>query len=261
MPLGTALVTGASSGIGEVFARRLAQRNWDVVLVARRLDRLEAIAAALTESYGIKATPLQADLVDPQAPEALKEKLGEAEIRVDYLVNNAGLGMGGAFISQPYQKIETTLQLNIAALTKLTYLFLPAMLERKRGFICNVASTGAFQPVPHFAVYAATKAYVLHFTEALAEELAGTGVTASCLCPGATTTEFNDHSGVNSDFARFAYQSPEEVVDAAIAGMDRGETVVVPGMLNQVHVGAVRLTPRTVVRKLAGIIYHRSLQP
>ncbi|MBM3275674.1 MAG: SDR family NAD(P)-dependent oxidoreductase, partial [Candidatus Sericytochromatia bacterium] len=183
MPLGTALVTGASSGIGEVFARRLAQRNWDVVLVARRLDRLEAIAAALTESYGIKATPLQADLVDPQAPEALKEKLGEAEIRVDYLVNNAGLGMGGAFISQPYQKIETTLQLNIAALTKLTYLFLPAMLERKRGFICNVASTGAFQPVPHFAVYAATKAYVLHFTEALAEELAGTGVTASCLCP------------------------------------------------------------------------------
>jgi short-subunit dehydrogenase len=261
MAQGTALVTGASAGIGEVFARGLARRNWDLVLVARRIDRLEAIASGLADSYGVTAKAIQADLSDPATPQTIADRLAEQDLRVDYLVNNAGFGLSGAFAAQDYARVEAMLRVNIDAVVKLTHLFLPRMIEHHRGHILNVASMGGFQPVPYFSVYAAAKAFVLHFTEGLAEELGGTGVTATCLCPGPTSTEFNEVAGVDSDLGRFLYQSPEAVVDAALAAVDRRETTVIPGAFNALHFAGVRLSPRTLTRKVVGFVYRRALKP
>ncbi|MBM3266281.1 MAG: SDR family oxidoreductase [Candidatus Sericytochromatia bacterium] len=261
MAQGTALVTGASAGIGEVFARGLARRNWDVVLVARRLDRLEAIAAALAETYQVRAEAIQADLADPAAVDQIAKRLAELDLRVDYLVNNAGFGISGAFATTEYQRIESMLRVNVDAVTRLTHSFLPGMLERRRGHILNVASMGGFQPVPYFSAYAATKAFVLSFTEGLSEELAGTGVTATVLCPGATSTEFNSVAGVDGEMFKFAYQTPEEVVDTALVAVERGEVTVIPGALNALQYASSRLAPRGLTRKLAGFIYSRVMRP
>lgn len=258
MALGTALVTGASAGIGEVFARRLAQRNWDLVLVARRLDRLEAIGTALAESYGIRCECIQADLSVPGAADDLHDEIARRGIRVDYLVNNAGVGLSGPFAEQDYERVAAMMRLNMDSLTRLTHLFLSGMLERRRGVILNVASMGGFQPVPYFSVYAATKAYVLHFTEGLAEEVRGTGVTVSVLCPGATTTEFNEVAGIDNDFGRLAYDRPEDVVDAALRGVDAGQTVILPTLFTHMHYGMARLTPRTALRRAVGAIFRRA---
>lgn len=257
MALGTALVTGASAGIGEVFARRLAQRNWDLVLVARRLERLEAIGSAIAESYGIRCECIQADLAAEGAADALFAEVEKREVRVDYLVNNAGVGLSGPFAGQDFERVASMMRLNMDCLTRLTYLYLPGMLERKRGAILNVASMGGFQPVPFFSVYAATKAYVLHFTEGLAEETRGSGVTVSVLCPGATTTEFNDVAGLDSTFGKAAYDSPEAVVDAALAGVEAGQAVILPTLSTHFHYGMARLVPRTAMRRVVGTVFRR----
>lgn len=249
----TALVTGASAGIGEVFAYRLAKRKFDLVLVARRGDRLEKIAQKVTDTDQVHCEIVVMDLGEPDAPARLFAQLADKGIPVDLLVNNAGFGIGGKFGDQDPARLEQMLALNITSLTLLTRLALERMLPRRSGTILNVASLAAFQAVPNMAAYAASKAYVLHLTEALAEELKGTGVAACCLCPGSTATEFADVAKVSMAGADRVTQTPEQVVDEALAGLDQGRRLVVPGWHNQVAAAAGRLVPRRLATVAAGL--------
>ncbi len=193
----TALITGASSGLGEEFARQLARENYDLVLAARREDRLRAVAEQAKGLGSPRAEVISSDLGKPGAAQALYRQIGERGLEIDYLVNNAGFGTHGQFQHLPLEREIEEIDLNVSALVALTRLFLAAMVERKRGTVVNVASTAAFQPVPYMATYGATKAFVLSFSEALSVELRGTGVTVTALCPGPTRTEFQDVAEVN----------------------------------------------------------------
>jgi uncharacterized protein len=240
------LITGASSGLGAEFARQCARRGDELVLVARRKDRLEALA----EDIGGEIHVIAVDLAAAGAPEWL---LGEVEalgLTVDTLVNNAGFGLAGKFARLAPERQAEMIDLNVAALTKLTRLVLPPMLERGKGAILNVGSTGAFQAGPGFAVYFATKAYVLSFTEALHQELKGAGVKVSALCPGPTRTEFGAVAGVtNPRFDRFAADAPG-VVKAGLVGLDRNRAVVIPGITNKFSAQSSRLIPRALMRRI-----------
>jgi short-subunit dehydrogenase len=244
-----ALVTGASSGIGLELARVLGRHGHDLVLVARRRDRLQEVAGALAKELGVSVSAIAADLASPDAPKAIVAELGERATRLDVLVNNAGVGTYGLFADTPIERQLEMIRINVAAPTHLTGLVLPSMLERGSGRILNVASTAAFQPGPLMAVYYATKAYVLSFSEALANETAGTGVTVSALCPGPTSTEFQARAG----FGRVPLFRGPLVKDAAAVaragyeGMMRGKRIVIPGVANRVLVHAERLTPRRLV--------------
>ncbi len=249
----TALVTGASSGIGLELATLLAKDRHDVVLVARGRDRLEGIALGLTEEFGVGATVLPADLTDPAAPLDVFLALAERKMAIDVLVNDAGFGVYGLFADTPLEEELAMIQVNVAALTHLTKLFLPGMLERRRGRILNVASTAAFQPGPLMAVYYATKAYVLSFSEALGNETAGSGVTVTALCPGPTLTDFQKR-------AKFTRPRPLPgplVMDAAAVaragyeGMMRGKRVIIPGAANRLFVQALRATPRNLATAIS----------
>jgi short-subunit dehydrogenase len=191
----TALVTGASSGIGEAIARQLAARGADVILVARRRDKLEALAGAIRAGHRVRADVVAMDLGEAGSAERLFEATEGAGRAVDVLVNNAGFGVHDRFADIAWERTASQLQLNIVSLTELTHRFVRAMLERRRGWILNVASVGAYMPVPSYATYAAGKAYVRNFTEALAFELRGTPVHVCCLNPGATATELMDVAG------------------------------------------------------------------
>ena len=231
----------------------LARDRHDLVLVARSRERLEVIARGLTEEFGISATILVHDLAADDTPAALARELLERGISVDVLVNDAGFGVYGPFAETPIEKELEMIQVNVAALTHLTKLVLPGMLRRRRGRILNVASTAAFQPGPLMAVYYATKAYVLSFSEALANELAGTGVTVTALCPGPTITEFQKQAGLE---ATFLFRSPlvmkaPDVARAGYEGMRRGKRVVIPGIGNRALVEAVRFSPRRLVTAIA----------
>src|SRR5277367_149242 len=196
----TALITGASFGIGLELARIFAREGYSLVLVARTADRLRQLASELEKNHGTRSLILAVDLTDPGASAYVLDQTTRADLQVDVLVNNAGFGQYGLFAENDLEECLRQIQLNITTLTHLTRLYLPAMIERKTGGILNVASTAAFQPGPLMAVYFATKAYVLHFSEALANELHGKGVTVSCLCPGPTATEFQERAnakGVN----------------------------------------------------------------
>ncbi len=239
----TTLITGASAGIGTELARLFAARGDDVILVARRLDRLEALAARL----GPRVRAIAADLEDPTAPATLFGQTGP----VDVLVNNAGFGAGGRVAGIELARQLGMVAVNIAALTALTRLHLPAMLERRGGRILNVASTAAFQPAPGLAVYSATKAYVLSFSEALHAELQGTGVTVTCLCPGATDTEFAEVAGFkNPRFMRGA-MSAAEVARQAFAATNAGQRLIVTGAENKARAFGVRFAPRGLVLAIA----------
>src|SRR5690242_7779157 len=191
----TALITGASAGIGKELTKLFAQDQCNVVLVARNASRLTTLAAELQQQLGVSARSFPLDLAGRDAPQFLFDQLARENVSINVLVNNAGYGKLGAFADVPYAESAGQIDLNITALTHLTRLFLAPMLERKSGRILNVASTAGFQPGPLMAVYYATKAYVISFSEALANELQGTGVTATCLCPGATDTEFQTRAG------------------------------------------------------------------
>jgi hypothetical protein len=252
----TALITGASSGIGLELASVAAQDRHDLVLVARHREKLESIGRGLAEEYGVRVSVVAKDLADSAGPADLSRELAERGIAPDVLVNNAGVGVYGYFAQTSLDKELEMIQINLVALTHLTKLFLPGMLERRRGRILNVASTAAFQPGPIMAVYYATKAYVLSFSEALANEVAGTGVTVTALCPGPTRTEFQARAGFQPIPL---LRSPLVTATSAVAragwrGMKRGKRVVVPGLANRILVQAVRATPRrlgtAVVRKL-----------
>jgi uncharacterized protein len=250
--MSTALVTGASSGIGLELATLLARDRLDLVLVARSRERLEAIARGLTEEFGVAVTILARDLAQPETPADIARELEERGLAVDILINNAGFGVFGPFAQTPLTRELEMIAVNVAALTQLTKLLLPGMLARRRGRILNVASTAAFQPGPLMAVYYATKAYVLSFTEALANELDGSGITVTALCPGPTITGFQKQAGVaQSRLRSILVMDAPEVARAGYEGMMRGKRLVIPGAGNRFFVEALRVTPRRLVTAIA----------
>ena len=254
----TALVTGASGGIGEDLARLFAEDGHDLVLVARSRDRLARIGEELSAGHGVSARVIASDLARPESPREIYDELERAGVRVDALVNNAGFGSYGLFAETDPQRELGLLQVNVVALTHLTKLFLPAMLARKRGYVMNVASTAAFQPGPLMAVYYASKAYVLSFSEALANECEGTGVRVSALCPGPTETGFVAAAGMQQSklFERGA-MTAREVAEAGYRGMLAGKAVVIPGFRNALLARAVGLAPRRLVTKAVRGIQER----
>jgi short-subunit dehydrogenase len=242
-----ALITGASAGIGEEFARQLSKRGYRLILAARRKDRLDALAAELGN-----ARTIAIDLAEPGSAEDLMAAAGEP---VELLVNNAGFGLHGRFAELDPARLREMIDLNAGSLTDLCRAFAPAMIERRSGAILNVASTAAFQPGPGMAVYFATKAYVLSFTEALHEELMPHGIHVTALCPGPTRTEFGAVAGFGEggSFDRFSADA-ESVVRAGLKALDKNRAVAVPGLLNKITAASTRFAPRPVVRKIAGAI-------
>jgi len=252
-PSKTALVTGASSGIGRELAKLLAREGHDVVLVARRRDRLEELARELAARHGVSARAIAKDLEDPASPAEIFEELETEVISVDILVNDAGLGIYGQFSKTDLARQLAVIQVNLVALTNLTGLFLPGMVSRQKGKVVNVSSTAAFQPGPYMAVYYATKAYVLSFSEALAEELAGTGVSVTALCPGPTVTEFQEGAGIEDTwlFRGPLVMDARSVARAGWAGARRGKRIIVPGLGNKLLKEGVRFSPRRLVTAVA----------
>lgn len=248
-----ALVTGASSGIGEALAEELARHGHDLVLVARRAEPMQALAARLREAYGVEATVDPRDLLEREAATALAAAYGDS---VDVLVNNAGFGLNGEFGTLSLERQTDMIELNVTALTRLSRLFLPGMLARGRGRILNVASTAAFQPGPFMSVYYATKAYVLSFSEALGEECRGRGVTVTALCPGPTKSGFQDEADLHGSrlLGRLPLMDVGTVARAGVAGMQRGQSIVIPGFMNSLMAFSVRFTPRAVVTRLSGYL-------
>jgi uncharacterized protein len=251
-----ALVTGASSGIGAAYARALRGRGERVVLVARRAERLQALARELGGEPHALVLPL--DLARAGSAEALRADLAARGIGIDVLVNNAGLGNTAPFEAQRLEAIQAMLDVNVRALVELTHAFLPGMRARGRGRIVNVASNAAFQPVPYLTVYAATKAFVLSFSEGLAEELRGTGVHVQALCPGITATEFLDVAETHRALlvTRMPMMTADEVVAASLRGLDRRRVRVVAGWPNRALAFVVqRLAPRGLAGRIAGQLY------
>ena len=245
-----ALITGASAGLGVDFARQLAAKGYRLVLVARRKYRLDALAAELGHARAVAC-----DLGAPGAVAELMTDIRAAGETVSVLVNNAGFGLGGKFAILNGARQRSMIDLNCGALTELAHAVLPDMLAKKKGAILNVASTAAFQPGPGMAVYFATKAFVLSFTEALHEELRDQGIRVTALCPGPTATEFGEVAGFGkiSAFEKIAATS-EVVVRAGLDGLEAGKAIVVPGLLNKVGVQGHRLLPRGLLRRVAGMV-------
>ena len=256
-----ALVTGASSGIGAVYARALRSRGERLVLVARREERLAALARELGGDDWATVVPV--DLAAPDAARGLRERLEAQGLAVDLLVNNAGLGHTAPFEQQPLEVVRAMIDVNVSALVELTHAFLPGMRERGRGRIVNVASNAAFQPVPFLTVYAATKAFVLSFTEGLAEELRGSGITVQGLCPGLTQTEFLEVAGTHRGLkvTRTPMMTAEQVVETSLRGLDRGRLRVVPGWSNRLAIFAQRFVPAVVPRRVAAELYRPTERP
>ncbi|WP_260610222.1 SDR family oxidoreductase [Streptomyces sp. WAC06614] len=249
----TALITGASAGLGEEFARQWAERGADLVLVARRLDRLQALATDLGKTYGITATAIAADLTRPGAGAALRAELQERGIGIQTLINNAGFGSHGAFLEQEPQQIADMIQLNIGAVAELSRVFLPDLVADGRGALVNVASAAAYQPTPAMAVYGATKAFVLHLTEALAYENRRSPLRVLAVSPGPVSTEFFDVVGTR-DAAVGRMATPAQVVAATRRALERRSTPpsVVAGLANHLSTLASRLVPRRVALTVAG---------
>jgi short-subunit dehydrogenase len=247
----TALITGASSGIGEAFAHALAARRDDLVLVARSAGRLETLAAALSAKHGVRAHALPCDLADPNAVPALVAELSARELTVATLINNAGFGSHGEFASLDAAHERNEVLVNALAPVVLTRALLPAMIARGSGAIVNVASTAAFQPVPYMAVYGATKAFLLSFSEALAEEVRAHGVRVVALCPGQTDTPFFE--GI--DEARVGRaRTTAQVVRTALRALDGGKVVAIDGVANYALANSARFAPRRLVARIAAMI-------
>lgn len=248
-----ALVTGASGGIGLELARLCAKGGHDLILVARRREKLDEIAKYLTGMYNVRAEIIVADLTDPDAPRAVYDAVEQLGLGVDVLINNAGFGQWGLFGRAELPRQLDMIQVNITALTVLTRLFLPRMVTQRKGRIMNVASVAGFMPGPLIAVYYASKAFVLSFSEAIGNELRGTGITVTALCPGPVRTGFAEEAGYATSnlFATPGVMEPAPVALAGYRGMMRGRAVVVPGWKNKVLLFAVRLGPRWLVRLIS----------
>ncbi len=246
---GWALVTGASSGIGYAFATELARRGHPVLAVARRGERLEKLASE-ARTFGGRIEPLRADLLDPAGVHSVAERA--AELDVELLVNNAGVATYGAFAEQPLERELDLIRLNVAALVELTHRLLPALLRHGRGGVINVASEMAFQPMPYFASYAASKAFVLSFSEALAEELRGSGVRITAVAPGFVRTEFADLAGSRRAQRPFPHLTPERVVAVALRAYESGRVVKTVGAFYTALSLMARVAPRAFMRRLLG---------
>ncbi len=246
-----ALVTGASSGIGLAFARALRRRGWHVAVAARRIGRLRQLVEELGGESVARA--IQSDLGQPDGPARLVAMLEAEGVELDLLVNNAGLGQSGLFADEPGQRALEIVDVNVRAVVDLTRRVLPGLVARRRGAILNVVSMSAFQPVPRLAVYAASKAFVLSFTEALSVELAGTGVRVQALCPGNVPTGFQAAAGTaGTRFDRTPGTAPEVVVESALDALDRGTVTVIPTIGDKLTVFAQRFVPRALSRRVAG---------
>jgi len=257
----TTLVTGASSGIGEALAARFARAGHPLVLVARSAGKLEALAKRLRAGHRIEVTVIGADLAAPDAAERLAAALEDRRITVDVLVNNAGVLEKGRFVDIPAAAQQAMVALNVQGLTALLAAFVPGMVARGHGRVLNVASIAAFQPVPMLATYAATKAYVLSLTESLSEELQGTGVTITTLCPGITATSMLDKAKAESTelegLPGFVVGTAEDVADQGFTACMQGEVIRVPGALNLAATMAGRATPRWLLRRVSGAMVRR----
>lgn len=249
--MNTTLITGASSGIGEVFARKLAARGHNVLLVARSEDKLITLCNELGRSNSIRAQYVALDLSQPESPARLFEEAERRSLQVDMLINNAGFGSMDEFAKLDLSRELNMIDLNIKSLVDLTYRFIQPMLERKEGTIINVASTAAFQPVPYMATYAATKAFVLSFSEALWEENRSHGIKVMALCPGVTDTNFFEAARGQKPPARVS-QTPEDVVDTALRGLARGRSHIISGWTNFLMTQSERLAPRSLITRVAG---------
>jgi len=274
-------ITGATAGFGKAFAYKFAQHGYDLIIVARNSGALEEVARTLSgrgQGSGRReaeaASPpggpdkgratnirvVTADLSQPRSGQVLVDRLQADNLQVDVLVNNAGFGLQGEFAELPADRQIEMIQLNAVTLTELTRLLLPGMLARRTGGVINVASTAAFQPGPMMSVYYATKAYVLSFTEGIAEEVAGSGVKITCLCPGPTRTGFQERAQMQESrlsqmqeaglFSTLAVTSAAGVARAGFDGMMAGQAIVVPGVVNRIGVQAIRVTPRAIVRRM-----------
>lgn len=247
-----ALVTGASAGIGKALAAELARNGFDLLLVARRADRLEQLAAELTAAHKITAHTFACDLSAPDAAATIFTHVESLGLTVDALINNAGLGQNGKFHELPADTMHQVLQVNIVALTAMTRAFLPGMIARGRGHVMNVGSVAGFMPGPGMAIYYASKAFVASFSDALAIELAGTGVTMTNLCPGATESEFSAVAQMESSrlFNAQPVMSAESVAAQGVAGMLRGQATVITGINNKLTVATIRHAPRSMAGRI-----------
>ncbi|MBK1615158.1 short-chain dehydrogenase [Rubrivivax gelatinosus] len=262
-PAETALVTGASAGIGEALARRLAHEGFALVLVARRQARLDELAAALKVEYGVRVDAVACDLAHAGAAAELAATLARKRRRIDLLVNNAGVLEQNPFVETPVSRQRELVDLNVGAVVEMLAAFVPAMLDRGHGRVLNVASIAAFQPLPGLATYAATKAFVLSLTEALAEELRGSGVSATALCPGITATSMLETAAARNP--RLSRLPPALVGDADAVAAEgvraclAGEVVCVPGWINRATTLAAGATPRGLLRRIAGLVGRATL--
>ena len=246
----TCLVTGASSGIGAEIARGLAQRGLGVTLAARREDRLREIADELAEEYGVRAETISCDVSDIDDRKRMKQEIEDRGLTVEVLVNNAGYGSGGSFIELDGDTEAAMIRTNVESVVALTHAFLPDMVERGRGAVLNLASLNAFQPLPFQATYCASKTAILAFTEAVHEELRGSGVTITAVCPGPVRTEFGEmggFGGADEKIPDFVWLEAGKVAEDALDGLEKGERVVVPGALNQLAAYSGHYMPRSLL--------------
>lgn len=247
----TALITGASSGIGYELSKLFAQDNYNLVLVARNKKKLDRLADELKQNFGVSTKVISKDLSIQASPQEIFDGLQQEAIHIDILVNNAGFGKHGYFSETDLMNELQMIQVNLVSLTHLTKLFLPGMLKRGHGKILNVGSTGSFVPGPLNAVYCATKAYVLSFSEAIAEELEGSGVTVTALCPGATKTEFHKRAqteGIN--LHKFGVMDARTVAEIGYCGSMKGKRVVIPSINNRLQMFLIGFTPRKMLTKI-----------
>jgi uncharacterized protein len=256
----TALITGASSGIGEAYARQLAEKGLDLVLVARSEDRLRELAKQLAEVHSRRVEVVAADLSQPGAASKVAAAVAALGLGVDLLVNNAGFGTAGAFVKQDAERERQEILLNAAAVVDLSHAFLPGMLERGRGGVINVASVAAFQPLPYMSVYAATKAFVLSFTEGLRGELRGKGIRVLCVCPGPVDTPFFEATGnekLRSTVPKGTMMTADAVVAASLKAFRAGRGLVVPGISNKLLAASGRFVPRGLLTAVTAKVMKR----
>ena len=248
----TALITGASSGIGRAFAHALARRGMSVVLVARSQERLHALATELSQRHGIRAEVIPADLSQEDAIRQIQREVQQRGLVIDLLVNNAGFATNGYFETLSPERDHEQVMVDVTAVVDLTHAFVPALLERSPGAaIINVASTAGFQPLPYMAVYGASKAFVLSFSQALAEEYRTRGLRVLSLCPGATETAFFDVAGESASFGR--RRTPEQAVATGLRALERGRSVVIDGFFNTLAAQLTRFFPRRFIARMAGL--------
>lgn len=258
--MATALITGASSGIGLELAKLFAADGHHLVLVARSEGKLQELANTLQQQYQVRVHVLAKDLSDYRTAQAIFDWCNDSGISIDYLVNNAGFGDFGFFATSDWAKQEQMINLNITALTYLTRLFLPGMVQRKNGKVLNVASTAAFQPGPTMSVYYATKAYVLHFSEAIANELEGTGITVTALCPGAFESGFQAAAAMEESKLVKGKKLPTswEIAQYGYRQMQKGTRVAIPGLMNKLMANSIRFTPRGLVLKIVRAMQNKA---